>query len=122
ASASTFMQQAMAFAIATGHRTSMKRRAQRLPRARWPFSASILAELQEHWRFLEDALHAYSRSPLSIRKAMLVVALADAMVDRLFAAADNPGDLLKFRAAVSAENAALSLVTELAAHRPRGAQ
>jgi hypothetical protein len=79
-----------------------------------------LAELQEHWRFLEDALHAYSRSPLSIRKAMLVVALADAMVDRLFAAADNPEDLLAFRADVSAENGALSLVMELAAHRLRG--
>ncbi len=67
-------------------------------------------------------MHAYSRSPLSIRKAMLVVALADAMVDRLFAAADDPKDLLEFRAAVSAENGALSLVMELAAHRPRGPQ
>jgi hypothetical protein len=79
-----------------------------------------LAELQEHWRFLQDALHEYKRSPLSLRKAMLVVALADAMVDRLFAATNVAEDLLEFRVSVGAENLALALVMELAAHRPHG--
>ena len=51
---------------------------------------------------------------------MLVVSLADAMVDRLFAGNVDADDVLAFRAEVSAGNPGLASVMALAMHRRDG--
>lgn len=55
-----------------------------------------------------------------MRKAMLVAALIDAYVDRLFAAQAEPEDILEFRAALAASNSALRMVFDLCAQRSNG--
>lgn len=53
---------------------------------------------------------------------MLAVLLADALVDRLFAATTGESDILVFRAAVAASSPSLAVVLDLAAMRPGGAR
>ena len=56
-------------------------------------------------------------APLSRRKAMLVAALVDAYVDRLFAADQTANDILDYRAEVAARSPALAQVMGLCAGR-----
>ena len=75
--------------------------------------------LEPHFAALSDALAASEAAPLSAKKAMLVVLLADAYADRLA----RPGaDVLAFREGLAAESEALALVFELAAMRDGGAR
>lgn len=72
------------------------------------------------WRpLLDDALAGSDDAPLSVRKAMLVVMLADAVVDDLARAA-GATDPLAARAELGATSADLELVLELAEHRAAG--
>ncbi len=79
---------------------------------------------QATWRrLLGEALAASDEAPLSVRRAMLVVMLADALVaqavaDRLASGAGD--DPLVERAALGAESPGLALALELAAHRASG--
>ena len=78
-----------------------------------------MAELRAHLAYLRAALEAAQAAPLSMRKAMLAVMLADAYADRLFAE-DEADDVLAFRAGLAATSPDLGLVLELAAMRPEG--
>jgi hypothetical protein len=78
--------------------------------------------LRAHQAYLEAAVAAAKAAPLSQRKAMLAVMLADAFADHRFAAEAAGGDILAFRAALAARSEALALVFAIAAHRPDGAQ
>lgn len=75
--------------------------------------------LSEHLAYLEAEYAAAVAAPLSRRRLQLVVALADAYADRLFAASGED-DVLVFRAALAARSQALALVMDLAALRPDG--
>ena len=59
-------------------------------------------------------------APLSAKKAMLAVLLADAFADRLLAAADADGDILASRTGLAAQSPALALVFALASMQPNG--
>lgn len=60
-------------------------------------------------------------APLSQRKVLLVVMLADAFVERLFEAVHAPGDdVLTFRGGLAAKHPALALVHEIALQRDGG--
>ena len=73
--------------------------------------------LEPHFAALTEALAASEAAPLSAKKAMLAVLLADAYADRLAGPGD---DVLAFRAGLAAESEALALLFELAAMRPDG--
>ena len=75
--------------------------------------ASLVAHLEHH--SIATALAALEAAPLSRRKAMLLVLLIDAGIDRM--AGDDP---LAHRAAVAVHDPALALVMELAAMREDG--
>jgi len=55
--------------------------------------------------------------PLSLRKALLVAALSDSFVDRLFAGQEAVTDRLGFRAGVAAKHPTLGTVMEICALR-----
>jgi len=63
--------------------------------------------LVEHWEAAQAA-------PLSGKKLMLCVMLADAYADRLFGAQEATDDILAFRAGLAARSEALALVFGLA--------
>lgn len=65
---------------------------------------------------------AAKAAPLSQRKAMLGVMLADAFADHRFAAEAAGGDILQYRAALAARSEALALVFAIAAQAPDGPQ
>lgn len=77
-----------------------------------------MAELEPHWAYLQAEWRAARAAPLSRRKAILVAALIDAYVDRLFAASADAGDILQFRAAVAEESPALAQIMALCSQRP----
>jgi hypothetical protein len=79
-----------------------------------------LADLAAYWRFLNDAQQAFAKAPLSKRKAMRVVMLADGLVDELFDIQAACDDVLEFRQALAAQHASMALVMDLAAHRRDG--
>lgn len=84
-----------------------------------PGAAAPLLELEPHFAALTEALAASEAAPLSAKKAMLAVLLADAYADRLA----GPGaDVLEFRAGLAGGAEALGLVFELAAMRPGAAR
>lgn len=76
-----------------------------------------MTELEQHFTQLAEALAASEAAPLSAKKAMLAVLLADACADRLRPAG---GDVLEFRAGLAARSEALALVFALAAMAPQG--
>ena len=78
--------------------------------------------LSAHQAYLEAAVAAAKAAPLSQRKALMAVMLADAFADHRFAAEAAGGDILAFRAALAARSGALALVFAIAAHRPDSAQ
>jgi len=72
-----------------------------------------LDSLHQHRDYLDGVWRKAQATPLSARKAMLVAALIDAYVDRLFAAQAEPDDILEFRAAMAAGSEAVGLVMTL---------
>jgi hypothetical protein len=72
-----------------------------------------LDSLRGHRDYLEAEWLALQAVPLSTRRAMLVAALIDAYVDRVFAAQAKPGDILEFRAEMAARSAALGWIMKL---------
>lgn len=76
-------------------------------------------DLAAHLGYLRTEQQAALAAPLSARKAMLVVMLADAYADRLFAAQTAVDDILVFRAGLAAGSPALALVFDVAAGRAR---
>jgi hypothetical protein len=78
-----------------------------------------LADLATHWRYLQGEWQAALAAPLSLRRAMLIAALIDAYVDRLFAAAPDEDDILAFRSRMRAVPS-LALAMDLCAQRPGG--
>lgn len=81
-----------------------------------------MAELDTHLAYLRAAQAEALAAPLSARKAMLAVMLADAYADRLFAAQDATDDILVFRERLAAPSPELALVFALAAMREGGAR
>jgi len=79
-----------------------------------------LADLGDHLAYLRAAQAEALAAPLSARKAMLVVMLADACADRLFAAQDVVDDILVFRQRLAARSEELALVFAIAAMREGG--
>lgn len=77
-------------------------------------------ELDRHFAYLEAEWARAQAAPLSRRKAMLVVMLADAYVDRLFEADPAADDILEFRDGLARKSTALGLVMGLAAGQPDG--
>lgn len=80
-------------------------------------AAAPLPELEPQFAVLSASLAASEAAPLSAKKAMLVVLLADAYADRLAGAG---ADVLEFRAGLAGKSEALGLVFELAALREGG--
>jgi hypothetical protein len=78
------------------------------------------AELERHFVYLEAEWASAQAAPLSRRKAMLVVMLVDAYVDRLFGADPAAEDILEFRAGLAAKSADVGLVMAVAADHPDG--
>jgi hypothetical protein len=76
-----------------------------------------LDSLRAHRDYLEAEWRSLQATPLSARKAMLVAALIDAYVDRMFAAQAEPEDILVFRAEVAERSLALELVLALCSQR-----
>lgn len=76
-------------------------------------------DLAAHLDYLRTEQEAALAAPLSARKAMLVVMLADAYADRLFAAQTAADDILVFRDGLAAGSPALALVFDVAAGRAR---
>lgn len=72
--------------------------------------------LSQHRAYLEAEWRGLQAAPLSRRKAMLVAALIDAFVDRMFAA-EGAEDILAYRAELAAAQPALGLVMALCAGR-----
>ena len=68
---------------------------------------------------IDTALAAFRAAPLSRKKAMLLVLLIDAEIDRAFAASGED-DPLAYRARRAAASPALALVMDLAAMREGG--
>ncbi len=73
--------------------------------------------LEQQFSQLDAALAASAVAPLSAKRAMLAVLLADACADALTPAG---ADVLAFRAELAAQSEALALVFELAAMREGG--
>lgn len=74
----------------------------------------------DHRRYLEAAVESAKAAPLSRRKAMLAVMLADAYADHLFAAGGHGSDILAFREALARRSPALGIVFALAAANADG--
>jgi hypothetical protein len=51
---------------------------------------------------------------------MLVIALIDVFIDRLFESAENEDDILEFRGRMATSSRGLGIVMDIAAHRPGG--
>lgn len=79
-----------------------------------------MPDLDRHLAYLQAEYAAAQAAPLSARKAMLVAALTDAYVDRLFAAQQGADDILEFRSGLATESEALGLVMALCAAREGG--
>ncbi|UJW85588.1 hypothetical protein [Devosia sp. SL43] len=79
-----------------------------------------MADLAGHWDYLQTEWQAAQAAPLSRRRALLVAALIDAYVDRLFAAAPDEGDILAFRTRLAGVSPALALVFALCAQHDDG--
>lgn len=79
-----------------------------------------MADFATWHRFLEDAWDAFTNAPLSKRKAMLFVMLADGLLDELFEHQTESDDRIEFRQKVAAHSSSLALMMKLAAHRPEG--
>jgi hypothetical protein len=81
-----------------------------------------VTELDEHvsagLTYLREALAHSDEAPLSVRRAMLVVMLVDALVDELGGRVGE--DPLRARAAIAHLSSELALVLEIAAHRGGG--
>lgn len=75
--------------------------------------------LRQHRNYLEAEWRALQAAPLSARKAMLVAALVDAFVDRLFAAAADADDILEFREDIAMRSSALGQIMALCSGRAR---
>ncbi len=75
-------------------------------------------KLRQHRDYLEGEWLSLKARPLSARQAMLVAALVDAYVDRLFAADAEADDILTYRAAMGTTYPALGLILALWARRP----
>ena len=73
--------------------------------------------LAPHRDYLYAEWRAAQASPLSARKAMLVAALVDAYVDRLFTADPEAEDILQFRTGMGQRSEALRLVMALCGQR-----
>jgi hypothetical protein len=73
--------------------------------------------LRQHREYLEEEWRALQAAPLSARKAMLVAALVDAYVDRLFAADEAADDIPEFRADVAVRSPGLGQIMALCAGR-----
>ena len=69
---------------------------------------------------LDRAYAAALDAPLSAKKAMLCVLIADGFADRLFAMQHDANDILAFREALAARSAALALVFAVATMREGG--
>ncbi len=79
-----------------------------------------MPNLEPHFTYLAQAFAAARDAPLSLRKALLVVMLADAYADRLFAADPTADDVLVFRETLARRSPALALVFDLALPRDGG--
>lgn len=75
--------------------------------------------LQQHRDYLEAEWRALQAAPLSARKAMLVAALIDAYVDRLFAADPDAEDILAFRSRIAGRSPSLGAIMALCSGRAR---
>jgi hypothetical protein len=73
----------------------------------------VTGDLERHYSYFAEAVAAARAAPLSRRKALTAIMLADQMADRLFAASGED-DVLGFRAALAGQSAALRLVFALA--------
>jgi hypothetical protein len=78
-----------------------------------------LADLRQHRDYLDGEWRALQAAPLSARKAMLVAALVDAYVDRLFSADGEAGDILEYRSRVATQSPALGSIMALCSGRVR---
>ena len=74
--------------------------------------------MEPHFTTLTAELAAARAAPLSAKKALLVALLADAYVDRLFAAQEAESDILRYRENLAAHSPALALVMALAGRQP----
>jgi hypothetical protein len=79
-----------------------------------------MPNLEPHYTYLAREFAAARAAPLSLRKALLVVMLADAYADRLFAADPEADDILVFRDTLARRSPALALVFDLALPRDNG--
>ena len=71
--------------------------------------------LRQHLDYLQAEWRAWGGAPLSRPKALLVAALVDAYVDRLFAVDTAADDILVYRAEATARSSALGQVMALCA-------
>jgi hypothetical protein len=86
-----------------------------------PEAPRLTPTLKDHFAYLQSALAEARAAPLSQRRTLLVVLLADALVERLFEAwRDGPDDVLAFRAALALRHPALGLIHEIALQRESG--
>jgi hypothetical protein len=85
-----------------------------------PQAPGLTLTLGDHLRYLEAEYDAARVAPLSARKALLVVMLIDAYVDRLFAAGAGGDDILVYRASLAERFPALGTACSLAANKPDG--
>jgi hypothetical protein len=77
--------------------------------------------LAQHFDYLDGALSEARAAPLSQRRVMLVVMLADAFVERLFdAGAAGGDDILAYREKLTAQHASLALVHAIARQEAGG--
>ncbi|MEO6396626.1 MAG: hypothetical protein ABIO40_12045 [Devosia sp.] len=82
-----------------------------------------MLSLEQHFSYAEAALADAVAAPLSARKARLVAALIDALIDRCFdAGRTGAEDILAFRTKLLDSSPALASVVALAAARPDGPQ
>jgi len=79
-----------------------------------------MPELESHFTYLAQEFASARAAPLSLRKARLVVMLADAYADRLFTADPAADDILVFRETLARRSPALALVFDLALPRDGG--
>ena len=79
-----------------------------------------MPDLKQHFNYLTAEFALARAAPLSVRKALLVVMLADAYADRLFAADLMADDILVFRETLARRSPALALVFDLALPRDGG--
>ena len=86
-----------------------------------PEAPQLTPDLAAHLGYLEAALAEAHAAPLSQRKALLVVMLVDAHVERLFAATRHGADdVLAFREGLEARYSVLAVIHDIALQRPDG--